>query len=167
LIAFLHLFRTESLNFYLDNIIYLTFKNGNCLIDTSRIILYVLQKIRPTRRQVVKWLSRSYFWVLYIVNNFLNMIEFRHVQTLGYGLRKIGSTNRSDNHFSRASPSQQFACWHHSWASQCWILIKSNMYQHVTIPISCKKKMMARRKFNNEKLAIQSKRKLSFDGVLT
>ena len=36
-----------------------------------------------------------------------------------------------------------------------------------TIPISCKKKMMARRKFNNEKLAIQRKRKLSFDGILT
>ena len=37
----------------------------------------------------------------------------------------------------------------------------------VTIPISCKKKMMARRKFNNEKLAVQSKRKLAFDEILT
>ena len=35
------------------------------------------------------------------------------------------------------------------------------------IPISCKKKMMARRQFNNEKLAIQSKKNLSFDGILT
>ena len=35
------------------------------------------------------------------------------------------------------------------------------------IPISCKKKMMARRRFNNEKLASQSRKKLSFDGILT
>ena len=35
------------------------------------------------------------------------------------------------------------------------------------ISISCKKKMMARRQFNNEKLAIQSRKKLSLDGILT
>ena len=35
------------------------------------------------------------------------------------------------------------------------------------IPISCKKKMLARRQFNNEIAAIRNKGKLSFDGILT